>query len=105
VASATTIVDVDRATAEELETLPRIGPALARRIAADRESNGAFGSLEALQRVKGIGPALARQLAPHVTFSAIGAWRASPGPARSSSDPGSDERRPSQIIWRSPRPP
>ena len=62
-------VDVDRATAAELERLPRIGPALARRIVADRDSLGAFGSMEALRTVKGIGPAVAAALAPHVTFS------------------------------------
>ncbi|HEX5581567.1 MAG TPA: helix-hairpin-helix domain-containing protein, partial [Gemmatimonadaceae bacterium] len=62
-------VDVDRASAEELETLPRIGPALARRIVADRDSLGPFGSLEELQRVRGIGPALARGLEGRVTFS------------------------------------
>ena len=62
-------VDVDRASAEELERLPRIGPALAARIVADRESNGPFGSVEELQRVRGIGPAMASQLASAVTFS------------------------------------
>ncbi len=62
-------INVDVATAEELDALPRVGPALAARIIADRDSLGPFGSLEELQRVKGIGPALARGLAPHVTFS------------------------------------
>jgi competence protein ComEA len=62
-------VDVDVAPAAELERLPRIGPALARRIVADREANGPFGSLQALTRVRGIGPATARQLAPYVTFT------------------------------------
>jgi competence protein ComEA len=64
------IVDVDRASAEELEALPRVGPALARRIIQDREQHGAFGSLHALMRVNGIGPKLVTQLAAHVTFSA-----------------------------------
>lgn len=63
------IIDVDRATAAELEALPRIGPALAARIVAYRDSAGSFGSLEALERVKGIGPAMAKALAPRVTFS------------------------------------
>jgi len=62
-------VDVDVASAAELERLPRIGPALARRIIADRDANGPFGSLEELTRVRGIGPATARQLAPYVTFT------------------------------------
>lgn len=62
-------IDPDVATADELESLPRVGPALAARIIADRDSLGPFGSLDALQRVKGIGPALAQGIAPHVTFS------------------------------------
>lgn len=62
-------VDLDVATADRIELLPRIGPALAARIVADRDSNGPYGSLDELQRVRGIGPAVARQLAPLVTFS------------------------------------
>ena len=62
-------IDVDTASAPTLERLPRIGPALARRIVEDRERGGAFGSLEGFQRVRGVGPAMARALAEHVTFS------------------------------------
>lgn len=68
---AVPIVDLDVATAREIEALPGIGPALAARIVADRDSLGAFGSLDALQRVRGVGPALARRIAPYVTFSAL----------------------------------
>jgi competence protein ComEA len=63
-------VDIDRASAKEIEALPRIGPALAARIVTEREANGPFASLEALdKRVKGIGPALAAAIRPFVTFS------------------------------------
>jgi competence protein ComEA len=62
-------IDPDVASETELDRLPRVGPALARRIVANRDSFGPFGSLEELQRVKGVGPALAAGLAPHVTFS------------------------------------
>jgi len=62
-------IDLDRASAEELESLPGIGPTLAARIIADRTTHGPFGSLSELQRVKGIGPALSKRLTPHVTFS------------------------------------
>lgn len=63
-------IDVDRATTSELETLPRIGPALAARIVAERDKHGPFGSLAALDaRVKGIGPAMTKALEPLVTFS------------------------------------
>jgi hypothetical protein len=63
------LVDLDRADSAALERLPRIGPALAARIIADRTRHGAFGSLTALERVRGIGPKLAQSLAPVVTFS------------------------------------
>lgn len=63
-------LDLDRATAAELDALPGIGPALAARIVGHRDSMGAFGSLDALCEVRGIGPATARRLGPLVTFSA-----------------------------------
>jgi len=66
---ANRLVDLDRASAEEIEALPRIGPAIARRIVAARDSLGAFGSLEAVGRVRGMGPATRKRLAPLVTFS------------------------------------
>jgi competence protein ComEA len=62
-------VDVDVADSAALERLPRIGPALAARIVADRQQRGPFGSLDALQRVRGIGPKLAASLATFVTFT------------------------------------
>ena len=62
-------VDIDRADSAALERLPRIGPALAARIIADRISRGAFGSIEGLLRVRGIGPKLGDGLRAHVTFS------------------------------------
>lgn len=65
-ASSQAPLDVNRATAEELERLPGIGPALARRIIAHRDSVGPFGSVDQLQRVKGIGPALVARLRPLV---------------------------------------
>ena len=64
-------VDVDRAPAAALDSLPRIGPALAERIIANRDSFGAFGSIEGLQRVRGIGPAMAKALRDRVTFSGV----------------------------------
>ncbi|MEP6835364.1 MAG: helix-hairpin-helix domain-containing protein [Gemmatimonas sp.] len=64
------VLDVDVASAEELERLPRVGPALAARIVANRDSFGAFGSLQALGEVRGIGAALLKVLSPAITFSA-----------------------------------
>lgn len=50
-------VDVNRATAVELETLPGIGPVLAQRIVEERERGGPFARIEELTRVSGIGDA------------------------------------------------
>lgn len=49
-------VDLNTASAGELEELPGIGPATAEKIVSDREVNGPFASPEDLQRVPGIGP-------------------------------------------------
>ncbi len=62
-------IDLDRAGTVELVRLPRIGPALARAIVADREAHGPFGSLEGLGRVRGLGPGTLRLLEPHAGFS------------------------------------
>jgi len=64
-------VDMDVAGVEEIEGLRHVGPALARRIVADRDSLGPFGSMEGLRRVKGIGPSMVAKLASAVTFSLV----------------------------------
>jgi competence ComEA-like helix-hairpin-helix protein len=64
-------VDLDIATVEEIVALRNVGPALARRIVADRDSFGPFGSLEGLQRVKGVGPSMVEKLDSAVTFSLV----------------------------------
>ncbi len=50
-------LNINTASAADLETLPGIGPALAGRIVDYRETYGAFASIEAIQNVSGIGPA------------------------------------------------
>jgi competence ComEA-like helix-hairpin-helix protein len=61
-------LDPDRATVQELLRLPRVGPALARAIVADREARGPFRSLEGLDRVAGVGPRLLDILRPFLVF-------------------------------------
>ena len=61
------ILDVNRATAAQLESLPGIGPALAARIVEARAS-APFQSLADLDRVKGIGPSKLEKLGSHLTF-------------------------------------
>ena len=67
-----TRVDLNRASAEELATLPGIGEAKAAAIIEFRTSSGAFSSLEELEGVRGIGPALVAKLRPHVTLGSQG---------------------------------
>jgi len=62
-------VDLDHASEREIEALPRVGPALAHRIVAHRDSFGPYGSIGALRKVKGMGTATLERLAPLVTFS------------------------------------
>lgn len=52
-----TPIDVNRASEEELQRLPGIGPALAARIVNLRRSRGRFTSVDSLVVVQGIGPA------------------------------------------------
>ncbi|MBL0890212.1 MAG: helix-hairpin-helix domain-containing protein, partial [Gemmatimonadaceae bacterium] len=62
-------IDVNSATVAELESLPRVGPALAQRIIEHRQRHGPFQSAEDLRHVRGIGPSTVRLLEPLVTFS------------------------------------
>ena len=59
-------VDLNRASAADLEALPGIGPALAQAIIDHREQNGPFRSVDGLADVRGIGPAKMEQLRPLV---------------------------------------
>jgi competence ComEA-like helix-hairpin-helix protein len=71
-------IDPDRASAEELSRLPKVGLALARAIVAYRQKNGPFGGAQALDRVPGVGPGLLAAIGPHLAFSAQPT--SSPGP-------------------------
>jgi competence protein ComEA len=51
------VLSINRASATELEALPGVGPVLAERIVAFRESNGRFEAVEDLLEVPGIGEA------------------------------------------------
>ena len=63
---ATGRVDLNRATASELETLPGVGPALAARILEARNRLGRFTSVDQLVSVRGIGAATVERLRPRV---------------------------------------
>jgi competence protein ComEA len=62
-------IDPNRADEVELARLPGVGPALAARIVAGRESGGAFRSAADLERIPGIGPATLMRLGELLDFS------------------------------------
>ena len=60
-------LDLNRASAAELDALPGIGPVLAARIVEHRRRHGPFRRADDLLAVPGIGPALFARLEPRVT--------------------------------------
>lgn len=59
-------LDLNRASAPQLEQLPGIGPVTAARIVVAREDRGPFGALEELDDVRGIGPKTIERIRPFV---------------------------------------
>lgn len=59
-------VNINTAAQSELESLPGIGPAYARRIVEYRKENGAFTSIEELKKIKGIAQKRLDKLKPFV---------------------------------------
>jgi competence protein ComEA len=62
------MVDINKAGAEQLATVPGIGPKLARSILASRNQQGDFKTAEDLSRVKGVGPVNLVRIARYLTF-------------------------------------
>ncbi len=62
------LVNINTASAAELETLPSIGPKTAEAIIAYRKEHGPFATVEALTDVKGIGPATLEKLRALITI-------------------------------------
>ena len=65
-------LDLNTATAAELDRLPGIGPVLAARIVEHRRRNGPFRSPDELLTVPGIGPRLLERLRPALAESPAG---------------------------------
>ena len=64
-----TQVDINKASVEQLVTIPGVGEATARRIVAFREEHGPFRRVEDLMKVKGIGEKSLEKLRPYVKVS------------------------------------
>ena len=60
------LININTATAAELQTLNGVGPSTAEKIIADREASGPFNTIEDLMRVSGIGEKKFAALAPYI---------------------------------------
>lgn len=63
------LININTASAKELESLPGIGAVLAQRILDDRQANGPYAAVDDLVRVRGIGPVVLENLRPLVTVN------------------------------------
>ncbi len=66
------LIAINEATAEELTTLPNIGPVLAQRIVDYRTEHGAFQTCRELLNVSGIGVAKYHDIEPYITVTLAG---------------------------------
>lgn len=62
-------LDLDIATAAQIDSLPGVLPSVAKRIVADRLRRGPFLNAAGLRRVPGVGPALLAKIDSLITFS------------------------------------
>jgi len=60
-------ININTASLDELTQLPRIGPAIAKRIIVYRTENGSFATPEEITEVKGIGPKTYQKLQSLIT--------------------------------------
>jgi len=61
------LLNINTATAEELQTLSGVGPQMAQKIIQHRETYGSFSSVQDLTNVKGIGEKTLEKLKPFIS--------------------------------------
>jgi competence protein ComEA len=69
-ATATAPVNLNTATAEQLATIPGVGPKMAERIIDYRQKNGGFKKVEDLMNVSGVGEKSFLKMKPLITVTA-----------------------------------
>ncbi|MFA7241256.1 MAG: helix-hairpin-helix domain-containing protein [Sulfuricellaceae bacterium] len=84
-------VDINSATAEQLDVLKGIGPAKAKAIIEYRTKNGPFKSVDDLENVKGIGKKTIDGFRADVT---LGGGTSSPAPAKAKADAKAEKGKP-----------
>ena len=62
------LMDLNSATAEQLQTLPGIGPKLAQRIISYRDANGGFRDFSELLNIEGLGKGRMESILPLITL-------------------------------------
>ena len=75
------MVNINTASAEELQALPGVGERRAEQIVSLRKERGSFKQIAELLEVRGIGPAMLERMRPQVTLSGKTRLAPSGGPS------------------------
>lgn len=81
-ARSSAVLELNTASASELETLPGVGPRLAQRIVDERARRGGFRAISELDAVRGVGPALLARWAARLRIDSQIHGPARPGDQR-----------------------
>jgi len=82
-ASTLGVVNINTASADELQLLPGVGPVRAQAILAERKHRGGYKRIEGLAEVRGIGESMLEKLRPHVILTGRTTARLNPDRSRS----------------------
>lgn len=97
-------INLNTATADELRSLPGVGPALARAILSDRGAAGEYASVEDLRRVPGVGPKLMARIVGLVAVGGVAAAAATALPSKpkaathTAAQPANDDATPEAAL-------